>query len=128
MSATKKTRHLCMQGKADQTSACSSAHSIPVTPQTTGSAHLQPAQSIDAQAYEAERERVRFASVKEARAHIAAHRQWALQQKATRYQHIRLALVRWILTCRDELQALKRLVKECVFVAAQHAKHEWKRR
>lgn len=128
MSAPKKTCPRCKRDVSDLQSISASVETKPVIPPEADNDDLVVTQPSNAPIGEDVRLKVGFGTTEDAKAHREARRQWALQEKATRYQHIRLAPLRWILTCRDELRALKRLARECVFVAVQYAKHQWKQR
>lgn len=128
MSAPKKTCPLCKQDVTAPQSASASVDATQGIPPVAGNDDPLLTRPSSVLFGEGVKLKVGFGTVEDARAHSEARRQWALQEMATRYQHIRLAPLRWMLTFRDELRALKRLARECVFVAVQHAKHQWKQR
>ena len=128
MSAPKKTCPLCKQDVFDLQSISASVDTTQVIPPAADNADPLLTELNSPITGEDVRLKVGFGTTEDAKAHREARRQWAAQEKATRYQDVRPTLLRWLLRQMAEFRALKRLVKESVFVGVLHAKHQWKQR
>jgi|TARA_R110002126_G_scaffold220423_9_gene365833 hypothetical protein len=128
MSAPKKTCPRCKRDVSDLQSISASVETKPVIPPEADNDDPLLTQPSNAPIGEDVRLKVGFGTTEDAKAHREVRRQWAAKEKATRYQDVRLVPLRWLLIQVAEFRALKRLVKESVFVGVQYAKHQWKQR